>query len=64
MSKAWVCRYYIANKFGTMQERTRTYGTSIPEAEVRQRIQKFLLQKQSAGLPIYPKYDLTQEIAA
>ncbi len=64
MTKAWVCRYYVANKFGSMQERQRTYGVSLPEREVRERIQKFLVQKKDAGLPVYPSYDLAQELVA
>lgn len=64
MAKVWVATYYVANKWGSMQERTRTYGTSLTEHEVRVKIDKMLAQKRAAGQPIYPQYDLTKELVA
>lgn len=64
MARMWIATYYIANKWGSMQEQTRTYGASLTEREVRAKVDKMLAQKRASGLPVYPSYDLQQELVA
>lgn len=64
MAKAWVVTYYIANKWGSMQERTHMYGASLTEPEVRSKVDKMLTQQKMRGIPVYPQYDLQQELMA
>ena len=62
--RVWVQTYYIANRFGSMIERERTYGSSLQLHEVRQRADRFIINLQQKGAPVYPQYDLVQEMRA
>ena len=64
MSRMWVATYYVANRFGTMQPRELIYGTSLPKQEVERRVNIKLAQKREAGLSVYPRFDLEQELRA
>lgn len=64
MPRAWIATYYVANKWGSMQERTRMYGASLTEKEVRTKVDNYLRQQQVRGIPVYPQYDLQQELVA
>ncbi len=64
MARAWVLTYYVANKWGSMQERTRMYGADLTEREVRMKIDKHLAAQKMRGQPVYPQYDLAKELVA
>lgn len=64
MPRAWIATYYVANKWGSMQERTRMYGASLTEQEVRVKVDKHLAAQKMRGLPVYPQYDLEKELVA
>ncbi len=64
MARAWVATYYVANKWGSMQERTKIYGMSLTEREVRAKIDKHLEVQKVRGILVYPQYDLQQEMIA
>ncbi len=62
--RAWVATIYVANRWGSMQERTLTFGLSLPRREVEARVQKRLFAMQQRGISVYPQYDLQQEMVA
>jgi hypothetical protein len=62
--RAWVATIYVANRWGSMQERTLTFGLSLPKREVEVRVQKKLAAMQLKGISVYPQYDLQQEMVA
>jgi len=47
-----------------MQPRELIYGTSLPKQEVERRVNIKLAQKREAGLSVYPRFDLEQELRA
>lgn len=53
----FVMSYFIATKWGSMQERSRIVVASSLEAARRQ-ADNFHAQMKVKGVPVYPRYDL------
>ncbi len=58
----FVMSYLIATKWGSMQEKSRTFSAqSVWEA--RREADRFLASLKAKGLAVYPQYDLVKEAA-
>ena len=58
----FVMSYLIATKWGSMQEKSRTFkADSVWEA--RRKADRFLASLKDKGMAIYPQYDLVKEAA-
>jgi hypothetical protein len=57
-----VVTWYVATKWGPMQERERIFAGHLPEASVRVQMQSFLGRMQERGVPVYPKFDVEKAV--
>lgn len=64
MARQWTVSYYIATRFGSMQERTRAYSSDLSRLEVERKITNFLDQEKRKGTAVYPQYDVQLEVVA
>lgn len=62
--RAWIVTYYVATRFDQMQEKTRHYSASLSETEVRATAANFLSNLKRKGIPVYPQFDLSNELVA
>ncbi len=60
VTKVWVQTYYVANRFGNMQERQREYNGMLSIWDARIQADKFLRNLRQRGQPAHPQYDLEE----
>jgi len=56
--KFWEVTYYEANKYGSMQEKTKSFPGFLSSWEVRATMDKWLVTQQQKGRPVHPQYDI------
>jgi len=58
MSMQWRVTYYVANRFGSMQEKSRHFPGTLTVAEASARFNQHAASLRTAGLAIYPGFDI------
>ena len=64
MNAPWIVRFYIASRFGSMQERRYTFDASLRRENVVKLADNKLASFRRNNVAVYPRYDLTKENAA
>lgn len=59
--KAWLVTYYEANRFGSMQEKAKTFPAHMTSWEVRKVMDGWIEGQQRRGRPVFPQYDVVEE---
>lgn len=64
MLTQWTATFYIANRFGSMQEKQRSFPGTLSRQEVSLKMDSHLNLLRIAGQACYPGFDLEQRAQA
>lgn len=62
--KVWLVTYYEANRFGSMQEKAKTFPAHMTSWEVKSVMDKWVARQQDRGRQVFPQYDVVEEEVA
>lgn len=60
MTTTWQATFFVANRFGSMQEKQRSFPGTLSRQDVSLKVSNHLDLLRAAGQAIYPGYDLEQ----
>ncbi len=60
----WIARFYIASRFGSMQERRYSFDGKLAHAVVTKLADNKLAGFRRNNVAVYPRYDLEKELKA